>query len=109
MRTQSRTKRRRKTCWRAKRQTRGCPKIMTSVLTAHPFGVPDLPSACFSEFEDPGTLGVDTAATRLGKHAPGWLVQRLFRQIKRAPVDAKQCARIEIHEGLYRFLRSEMH
>src|SRR4030095_11634045 len=40
--------------------------------------------------------------------APGWLAQRLFRQIKRAPVDAKQRARIEIDEGLDRFLRGEM-
>jgi hypothetical protein len=33
-----------------------------------------LPLARFSDFEDPGALEVDAAATGLGKHAPGWLV-----------------------------------
>src|SRR5215468_9301899 len=83
---------------------------MTSVWTGYAFEVAGaLPSARLTNFEDPGAFGGDAVATGFGKHAPGWLVQRLFRQIERAPVNAKQGARFEIDGGLDGFLRSEMH
>src|SRR5215510_11024634 len=83
---------------------------MTSVWTGYRFEVAGaLPSARLANFEDPGPFGGDAAATGLGKHAPGRLVQRLFRQIERAPVNAKQGARFEIDGGLDGFLRGKMH
>ena len=68
-----------------------------------------LPSARFTNFEDPGAFGGDALATGFSQHPAGWLVQRLFRQIERAPVNTKQGARFEIDGGLDGLLRGEMH
>jgi len=68
-----------------------------------------LPLARFSDFEDPG--GARSRSRGDGPRQACGRVARLaaLRQIKGAPVNAKQRARIEIEKGLDRFLRGEMH
>src|SRR5947209_7771950 len=74
-------------------------------LTAGKF----LPAARFPQLEDPRALGTDAATVGLGEHACRWLVQRLLVKIKGAPVDTEQGARIQVDEGLHRFIRRGMY